>query len=43
LDEDGWYSATPEPIAQHLAARVREIGDEVTVLDAYVGVGSNLI
>lgn len=39
MDETGWYSVTPEPIAVQIAARCR--GD--TVLDAFCGVGGNAI
>ena len=39
LDEEGWYSVTPEAIADVIADRCR-CG---TVLDAFCGVGGNAI
>ncbi|KNE60086.1 hypothetical protein AMAG_05517 [Allomyces macrogynus ATCC 38327] len=39
LDEVGWFSVTPEPIAQHLAERCRSN----LVIDAFAGVGGNAI
>jgi hypothetical protein len=39
LDHTGWYSVTPEKIAQHIAERCRCD----TVLDGFAGVGGNLI
>ena len=39
LDEEGWYSVTPELIAQQIAERCRCD----TVLDAFCGVGGNAI
>lgn len=39
LDEEGWYSATPELIADHIAHRCRCD----TILDAFCGVGGNTI
>ncbi|VDC02842.1 unnamed protein product [Peniophora sp. CBMAI 1063] len=39
LDEEGWYSVTPEAIADQIAERCR-CG---TVLDAFCGVGGNAI
>ena len=39
LDEEGWYSVTPEVVAQHMAERCRcDI-----ILDAFCGVGGNAI
>lgn len=45
MDADGWHSVTPEPIANHIATRVKELSpyEELTVLDSFVGLGSNLI
>ena len=48
VDDESWYSATPEPLAKHLAQRVTTMlggGVEGTtnVLDAFCGVGGNLI
>ncbi|CAK5273807.1 unnamed protein product [Mycena citricolor] len=39
LDEEGWYSVTPERVADHIAERCR-CG---TILDAFCGVGGNAI
>lgn len=39
LDEEGWYSVTPESIADVIAEKCR-CG---TVLDAFCGVGGNAI
>ncbi|KAI0053532.1 S-adenosyl-L-methionine-dependent methyltransferase [Auriscalpium vulgare] len=39
LDEEGWYSVTPEAVADQIAERCRC----TTVLDAFCGVGGNAI
>ena len=39
LDEEGWYSVTPELIANQIAERCRCD----TILDAFCGVGGNSI
>lgn len=39
LDEEGWYSVTPELIADQIAERCRCD----TILDAFCGVGGNTI
>lgn len=39
LDETGWYSVTPQPIAAHIADRCRCD----VVIDAFCGVGGNSI
>ncbi|EJC99718.1 S-adenosyl-L-methionine-dependent methyltransferase [Fomitiporia mediterranea MF3/22] len=39
LDEEGWYSVTPEKIAEQIAERCRCD----TILDAFCGVGGNAI
>jgi hypothetical protein len=39
LDEEGWYSITPEKLAIHIAERCRAN----TVVDAFCGVGGNSI
>lgn len=39
LDHTGWFSVTPEKIANHIAERCRCD----TVLDGFAGVGGNLI
>ena len=44
LDEEGWYSATPEVIAWHHAVNiVRAYGPGCIVVDAFGGVGGNAI
>jgi len=39
----GWYSVTPEMLAEHIASRVQEISPTCTVVDAFCGVGGNTI
>lgn len=39
LDEEGWFSATPEKIAEHIAERCRCD----LIVDAFCGIGSNAI
>lgn len=39
LDEEGWFSVTPEPIAKHHALRC---GLD-TIIDGFTGVGGNAI
>eukprot|EP00124_Ichthyophonus_hoferi_P001147 Ihof_evm4s54 gene=Ihof_evmTU4s54 len=39
IDKEGWYSVTPEVIAQHIAERCRG----KVVVDAFCGVGGNTI
>ena len=44
LDEESWYSATPEEIAAHTADKLkRHLGKKVTIMDAFGGVGGNVI
>ncbi|XP_068093492.1 trimethylguanosine synthase [Hyperolius riggenbachi] len=43
LDEEGWFSVTPEKIAQHIAQRVRQCINCEVVVDAFCGVGGNAI
>lgn len=51
IDEEGWYSVTPEVIAEHIALEAKAIAetyreteaDELIVLDAFCGVGGNTI
>ena len=49
IDDESWYSITPEPMAKHIASRVEDTcgnGDSqgsCNVLDAFCGVGGNLI
>ncbi|VAH23688.1 unnamed protein product [Triticum turgidum subsp. durum] len=39
MDEEGWFSVTPEPIAKHHASRV----GAGTLIDCFTGVGGNTI
>ncbi|XP_053321940.1 trimethylguanosine synthase [Spea bombifrons] len=43
LDEEGWFSVTPEKIAEHIASRVRQTFNCNVVVDAFCGVGGNAI
>uniref|UniRef100_A0A803KES5 Trimethylguanosine synthase n=1 Tax=Xenopus tropicalis TaxID=8364 RepID=A0A803KES5_XENTR len=40
---EGWFSVTPEKIAEHIASRVRQSCDCGVVVDAFCGVGGNAI
>ncbi|CAM9175669.1 unnamed protein product, partial [Chrysoparadoxa australica] len=41
MDDEGWYSVTPEVISQHIARRLPK--DCTTVVDAFAGCGGNAI
>lgn len=43
LDKEGWFSVTPEKIAEHIAGRVSQSFQCDTVVDAFCGVGGNTI
>ncbi|KAI4904271.1 hypothetical protein NFI96_030081 [Prochilodus magdalenae] len=43
LDHEGWFSVTPEKIAEHIAQRVRDTYDLQLIVDAFCGVGGNAI
>ncbi|KAM6948283.1 trimethylguanosine synthase [Aplochiton taeniatus] len=43
LDHEGWFSVTPEKIAEHIALRVQESFSSHLVIDAFCGVGGNAI
>ncbi|XP_059971738.1 trimethylguanosine synthase [Mesoplodon densirostris] len=43
LDREGWFSVTPEKIAEHIAGRVSQSFPCDTVVDAFCGVGGNTI
>uniref|UniRef100_H3AHM5 Trimethylguanosine synthase n=1 Tax=Latimeria chalumnae TaxID=7897 RepID=H3AHM5_LATCH len=43
LDEEGWFSVTPEKIAQHTADRVQQCFHCDLIVDAFCGVGGNSI
>ncbi|CAJ0968884.1 unnamed protein product [Ranitomeya imitator] len=40
---EGWFSVTPEKIAEHIAHRVRQCMSGAVVVDAFCGVGGNAI
>uniref|UniRef100_A0A8C8YKR1 Trimethylguanosine synthase n=1 Tax=Prolemur simus TaxID=1328070 RepID=A0A8C8YKR1_PROSS len=42
LDREGWFSVTPEKIAEHIAGRVSQSKCDI-VVDAFCGVGGNTI
>uniref|UniRef100_A0A8C6SBK9 Trimethylguanosine synthase n=1 Tax=Neogobius melanostomus TaxID=47308 RepID=A0A8C6SBK9_9GOBI len=44
LDREGWFSVTPERIAEHIALRVQQcFPDAQLIIDAFCGVGGNAI
>ncbi|KAM3605361.1 uncharacterized protein V6R79_024457 [Siganus canaliculatus] len=44
LDREGWFSVTPERIAEHIAIKVQQsFPDSELVIDAFCGVGGNAI
>ncbi|XP_004580647.2 trimethylguanosine synthase [Ochotona princeps] len=43
LDREGWFSVTPEKIAEHIAGRVGQCSGCDVVVDAFCGVGGNTI
>ncbi|XP_042353817.1 trimethylguanosine synthase [Plectropomus leopardus] len=44
LDREGWFSVTPERIAEHIALKVEHsFPDSQLVIDAFCGVGGNAI
>uniref|UniRef100_A0A4X1SY52 Trimethylguanosine synthase n=2 Tax=Sus scrofa TaxID=9823 RepID=A0A4X1SY52_PIG len=43
LDREGWFSVTPEKIAEHIAGRVSQSFQCDIVVDAFCGVGGNTI
>ncbi|KAK5859393.1 hypothetical protein PBY51_020951 [Eleginops maclovinus] len=44
LDREGWFSVTPERIAEHIALRVEHsFPDAQLIIDAFCGVGGNAI
>ncbi|XP_038204052.1 trimethylguanosine synthase isoform X2 [Arvicola amphibius] len=43
LDKEGWFSVTPEKIAEHIAGRVSQSFKCDVVVDAFCGVGGNTI
>ena len=45
IDDEGWYSVTPEAMAKHIAQRVHEnLGQgDLNIYDPFCGVGGNLI
>ncbi|XP_016376299.1 trimethylguanosine synthase-like isoform X4 [Sinocyclocheilus rhinocerous] len=43
LDHEGWFSVTPERIAEHIALRVQDSFSTELIIDAFCGVGGNAI
>ncbi|KAJ8012008.1 hypothetical protein DPEC_G00064230 [Dallia pectoralis] len=43
LDHEGWFSVTPEKIAEHIAQRVQQSFHSELIIDAFCGVGGNAI
>ncbi|XP_044522191.1 trimethylguanosine synthase isoform X1 [Gracilinanus agilis] len=43
LDKEGWFSVTPEKIAEHIAGRVHLSFNCDIIVDAFCGVGGNAI
>ncbi|XP_016063225.1 PREDICTED: trimethylguanosine synthase isoform X2 [Miniopterus natalensis] len=43
LDTEGWFSVTPEKIAEHIAGRVSQSFKCDIIVDAFCGVGGNTI
>lgn len=43
LDREGWFSVTPEKIAEHIAGRVSQSFKCDIIVDAFCGVGGNTI
>jgi trimethylguanosine synthase len=46
LDGEGWFSVTPEIIADHVASRIADLSQKqygITILDAFCGCGGNSI
>ncbi|XP_048363938.1 trimethylguanosine synthase isoform X2 [Sphaerodactylus townsendi] len=43
LDREGWFSVTPEKIAEHIAERVKQSFNSDIIIDAFCGVGGNAI
>ncbi|XP_020374885.1 trimethylguanosine synthase isoform X2 [Rhincodon typus] len=43
LDQEGWFSVTPEKIAEHIANRVMQSSHCDIIVDAFCGVGGNSI
>lgn len=40
---EGWFSVTPEKIAEHIAQRVQVSSQTLVIVDAFCGVGGNAI
>ncbi|XP_048020719.1 trimethylguanosine synthase isoform X2 [Megalobrama amblycephala] len=43
LDHEGWFSVTPEKIAEHIALRAQDSFSTELIIDAFCGVGGNAI
>lgn len=43
LSTEGWFSVTPEKIAEHIALRAQDSFSMELIIDAFCGVGGNAI
>mmetsp|Transcript_18006 Transcript_18006/g.20769 ORF Transcript_18006/g.20769 Transcript_18006/m.20769 type:complete len:95 (+) Transcript_18006:691-975(+) len=45
LDDESWYSVTPESIGEYFAEKCNQVfkTEEVNILDAFAGCGGNII
>lgn len=43
LSTEGWFSVTPERIAEHIAVRVQDSFSTELIIDVFCGVGGNAI
>lgn len=43
MDEEAWYSVTPEKIAEHIAKRCCLKNSNIVIVDAFTGAGGNAI
>lgn len=43
LSTEGWFSVTPEKIAEHIALRAQDSFSTELIIDAFCGVGGNAI
>lgn len=43
VSTEGWFSVTPEKIAEHIALRVQDSFSTELIIDAFCGVGGNAI
>ena len=43
MDEEAWYSVTPEKIAEHIAQRCVPLSGNIVLVDGFCGAGGNMI